>query len=120
MLDVVAWATRGGAQASAGACWWGAGVACALGVAGSGQARAGRAPLGGHLLSPFLSADPAFFVACWCRAATPSSCVGGWRGALRNFGETIDDAAGEAFDKSAKLMGLGYPAGPPCRAWRAG
>jgi len=28
------------------------------------------------------------------------------------LGETIDDAAGEAFDKSAKLMGLGYPGGP--------
>jgi N6-L-threonylcarbamoyladenine synthase len=28
------------------------------------------------------------------------------------LGETIDDAAGEAFDKSAKLMGLPYPGGP--------
>jgi N6-L-threonylcarbamoyladenine synthase len=28
------------------------------------------------------------------------------------LGETIDDAAGEAFDKSAKLLGLGYPGGP--------
>ena len=28
------------------------------------------------------------------------------------LGETLDDAAGEAFDKSAKLMGLGYPGGP--------
>ncbi len=35
----------------------------------------------------------------------------GW-GATRFLGETIDDAAGEAFDKSAKLMGLGYPGGP--------
>ncbi len=28
------------------------------------------------------------------------------------LGETLDDAAGEAFDKSAKLLGLGYPGGP--------
>ncbi len=34
------------------------------------------------------------------------------RGEYELLGETIDDAAGEAFDKSAKLMGLGYPGGP--------
>jgi N6-L-threonylcarbamoyladenine synthase len=28
------------------------------------------------------------------------------------LGETLDDAAGEAFDKTAKLLGLGYPGGP--------
>jgi N6-L-threonylcarbamoyladenine synthase len=33
-------------------------------------------------------------------------------GQYRMLGETIDDAAGEAFDKSAKLLGLGYPGGP--------
>jgi N6-L-threonylcarbamoyladenine synthase len=33
-------------------------------------------------------------------------------GSYELLGETIDDAAGEAFDKSAKLMGLGYPGGP--------
>jgi len=33
-------------------------------------------------------------------------------GAYEMLGETIDDAAGEAFDKSAKLLGLGYPGGP--------
>jgi N6-L-threonylcarbamoyladenine synthase len=33
-------------------------------------------------------------------------------GSYRMLGETIDDAAGEAFDKSAKLLGLGYPGGP--------
>jgi N6-L-threonylcarbamoyladenine synthase len=33
-------------------------------------------------------------------------------GRYEMLGETIDDAAGEAFDKSAKLMGLGYPGGP--------
>lgn len=34
----------------------------------------------------------------------------GWR--YRNVGKTVDDAAGEAFDKVAKLLGLGYPGGP--------
>ena len=33
-----------------------------------------------------------------------------WR--FRNVGRTVDDAAGEAFDKVAKLLGLGYPGGP--------
>ena len=33
-----------------------------------------------------------------------------WR--YRNVGRTVDDAAGEAFDKVAKLLGLGYPGGP--------
>jgi len=33
------------------------------------------------------------------------------------LGETIDDAAGEAFDKSAKLLGLAYRAARRCRAW---
>ena len=32
------------------------------------------------------------------------------------LGETVDDAAGEAFDKSAKLLGLGYPGGPALAA----
>jgi N6-L-threonylcarbamoyladenine synthase len=35
---------------------------------------------------------------------------GAWR--YRNIGKTVDDAAGEAFDKVAKLLGLGYPGGP--------
>ncbi|HUB17180.1 MAG TPA: tRNA (adenosine(37)-N6)-threonylcarbamoyltransferase complex transferase subunit TsaD [Acidobacteriaceae bacterium] len=39
--------------------------------------------------------------------ATPS---GAWM--YRNVGRTVDDAAGEAFDKVAKLLGLGYPGGP--------
>ena len=33
-----------------------------------------------------------------------------WR--YKNVGRTVDDAAGEAFDKVAKLLGLGYPGGP--------
>ena len=34
------------------------------------------------------------------------------------LGESIDDAAGEAFDKTAKLLGLDYPADRYCRKWR--
>jgi N6-L-threonylcarbamoyladenine synthase len=36
--------------------------------------------------------------------------LGAWR--YKNIGKTVDDAAGEAFDKVAKLLGLGYPGGP--------
>ena len=39
-----------------------------------------------------------------------ASTAGVWR--YRNVGRTVDDAAGEAFDKVAKLLGLGYPGGP--------
>ena len=38
------------------------------------------------------------------------AAAGLWR--YRNVGRTVDDAAGEAFDKVAKLLGLGYPGGP--------
>src|SRR5690606_28488163 len=70
--------------------------------------------LEGHLLSPLLaSPQPAFpFVALLVSGGhTPIMRVGGV-GDYRLLGETLDDAAGEAFDKTAKLMGLGYPGGP--------
>ena len=41
---------------------------------------------------------------CWVDLASP--------GVYRVIGQTLDDAAGEAFDKAAKLLGLGYPGGP--------
>ena len=41
-------------------------------------------------------------------------------GCYRLLGETLDDAAGEATDKTAKLMGLPYPGGPQLAAWRTG
>jgi N6-L-threonylcarbamoyladenine synthase len=40
-------------------------------------------------------------------------------GDYRRLGTTIDDAAGEAFDKVAKMVGLGYPGGPQVQAWAA-
>jgi tRNA A37 threonylcarbamoyltransferase TsaD len=50
--------------------------------------------------------------ACWRPAAT--RCSRGWRsrGRTRCSGRTLDDAAGEAFDKGARLLGLPYPGGP--------
>lgn len=68
----------------------------------------------GHLLSPLLSRPaPEFpFVALLVSGGhTQLLHVGGW-GNYRLLGETLDDAAGEAFDKTAQLLGLGYPGGP--------
>ncbi|HWH82634.1 MAG TPA: tRNA (adenosine(37)-N6)-threonylcarbamoyltransferase complex transferase subunit TsaD, partial [Burkholderiaceae bacterium] len=70
--------------------------------------------LEGHLLSPFLSADPPSFpfVALLVSGGHTQLLEVTDVGAYLLLGETIDDAAGEAFDKSAKLLGLGYPGGP--------
>jgi len=70
--------------------------------------------LEGHLLSPFLSADPPEFpfVALLVSGGHTQLMRVDGVGRYELLGETIDDAAGEAFDKSAKLMGLPYPGGP--------
>src|SRR5690606_5480062 len=70
--------------------------------------------LEGHLLSPLLADDPpAFpFVALLCSGGHTQLMHVEGVGRYRLLGDTLDDAAGEAFDKSAKLMGLGYPGGP--------
>jgi N6-L-threonylcarbamoyladenine synthase len=109
-VDVVAY-TRG--PGLAGALLVGAGVACALGAA-LGKPVLGVHHLEGHLLSPFLSADPPQFpfVALLVSGGHTQLMRVGGVGRYELLGETIDDAAGEAFDKSAKLMGLGYPGGP--------
>ena len=109
-VDVVAY-TRG--PGLAGALLVGAGVACALGAA-LGKPVLGVHHLEGHLLSPFLSADaPAFpFVALLVSGGHTQLMRVDGVGSYELLGESIDDAAGEAFDKSAKLMGLGYPGGP--------
>ncbi len=70
--------------------------------------------LEGHLLSPRL-ADPAPefpFVALLVSGGHTQLMRVEGVGQYEMLGETLDDAAGEAFDKSAKLMGLGYPGGP--------
>jgi len=74
--------------------------------------------LEGHLLSPLLSADaPAFpFVALLVSGGHTQLMRVSAVGAYEMLGETQDDAAGEAFDKTAKLLGLPYPGGPALAA----
>ena len=109
-IDVIAY-TRG--PGLAGALLVGAGIACALAMA-QGKPVLGVHHLEGHLLSPFLSSDPpAFpFVALLVSGGHTQLMRVDDVGRYELLGETIDDAAGEAFDKSAKLLGLGYPGGP--------
>ncbi|MDP9099336.1 MAG: tRNA (adenosine(37)-N6)-threonylcarbamoyltransferase complex transferase subunit TsaD [Verrucomicrobiota bacterium] len=97
------------------------GASMAKGLAlGTGRPYLAINHLEGHLLSPFL----------WTRSAIPATTeikpnvsliVSGGHtllvevrgvGDYRILGRTVDDAAGEAFDKVAKLLGLGYPGGP--------
>lgn len=70
--------------------------------------------LEGHLLSPLLAADPpAFpFVALLVSGGHTQLMRVRGVGDYALLGESVDDAAGEAFDKTAKLLGLGYPGGP--------
>ena len=109
-VDVVAF-TRG--PGLAGALLVGAGVACAM-AAALGKPAMGVHHLEGHLLSPFLSADPPEFpfVALLVSGGHTQLMQVDGVGSYELLGESIDDAAGEAFDKSAKLMGLPYPGGP--------
>ena len=109
-VDVVAY-TRG--PGLAGALLVGAGTAVAL-AAALGKPALGTHHLEGHLLSPFLAAEaPAFpFVALLVSGGHTQLMQVDGVGRYALLGETIDDAAGEAFDKSAKLLGLGYPGGP--------
>lgn len=113
-IDLVAY-TRG--PGLAGALLVGAGVAVALAEA-LHKPTLGVHHLEGHLLSPFLSADPpAFpFVALLVSGGHTQLMRVDGVGRYMLLGETIDDAAGEAFDKSAKLLGLGYPGGPALSA----
>jgi N6-L-threonylcarbamoyladenine synthase len=70
--------------------------------------------LEGHLLSPMLGREPpAFpFIALLVSGGHTQLMQVEGVGRYRMLGETQDDAAGEAFDKTAKLLGLGYPGGP--------
>ncbi len=109
-IDAVAY-TRG--PGLAGALLVGAGVACSL-AAALARPVSGIHHLEGHLLSPFLSGDPPRFpfVALLVSGGHTQLMRVDDVGRYALLGETIDDAAGEAFDKSAKLLGLGYPGGP--------
>ena len=66
-----------------------------------------------HILAHFIDSNPQFPFLCLTVSGGHTQIV-----LVKNFlemeviGETLDDAAGEAFDKSAKLLGLPYPGGP--------
>ncbi|MES9946860.1 MAG: tRNA (adenosine(37)-N6)-threonylcarbamoyltransferase complex transferase subunit TsaD [Candidatus Thiodiazotropha sp.] len=68
----------------------------------------------GHLLAPMLEPDPpAFpFIAMLVSGGHTQLVEVEGIGRYRLLGDTLDDAAGEAFDKTAKLLGLPYPGGP--------
>jgi N6-L-threonylcarbamoyladenine synthase len=77
--------------------------------------------LEGHLLSPLLDTSAEglefpFLALLVSGGHTQIMRVGGI-GDYELLGETIDDAAGEAFDKSAQLLGFGYPGGPAIGKW---
>jgi len=100
-------------------------------LVGAGVARAMAWALGipavavhhmeGHLLAPLMEDDPAGrpqppFVALLVSGGHTQLIAVDAIGSYRLLGETLDDAAGEAFDKTAKLMGLPYPGGPQLAA----
>lgn len=68
----------------------------------------------GHLLAPLLEPDPPSFpfVALLVSGGHTMLIKVEKPGSYELLGQTVDDAAGEAFDKSAKLLGLPYPGGP--------
>jgi N6-L-threonylcarbamoyladenine synthase len=68
----------------------------------------------GHLLSPLLEPEPPAFPFCALLVSGGHTMLVAVRcmGAYHVLGESLDDAVGEAFDKTAKLLGLGYPGGP--------
>jgi N6-L-threonylcarbamoyladenine synthase len=89
------------------------GLALSLGVPAVGVHH-----LEGHLLSPLLSAKrPEFpFVALLASGGHTQLMRVDAVGRYALLGDTQDDAAGEAFDKTAQLLGLGYPGGPALSA----
>ena len=111
----------------AGALWVGTSFAYGLGLA-IGKPVHPVHHLEGHLLSPLLhlvgetdqassehapQLTPSFpFVALLVSGGHSQFLEVTGIGEYKLLGETIDDAAGEAFDKSAQLLGLGYPGGP--------
>ena len=109
-LDAVAY-TQG--PGLAGALLVGASIAHGLAYA-LGIPAIGLHHLEGHLLSPLLSQPaPEFpFVALLVSGGHTQLMRVAGIGEYELLGESVDDAAGEAFDKTAKVLGLGYPGGP--------
>lgn len=100
-----------------GALLVGAAVAAGLGMAWDKPVIAVH-HMEGHLLSPMLEDDaPAFpFVALLVSGGHTMLVEVAGVGRYRILGTSVDDAVGEAFDKTAKLLGLGYPGGPALAA----
>ena len=96
-----------------GALLVGTSVAAGLGAA-LGKPVLGIHHLEGHLLSPLLTTPrPNFpFVALLVSGGHTQLMAVKAVGQYQLLGETVDDAAGEAFDKTASLLGLSYPGGP--------
>ncbi len=109
-LDAVAYTAGPGL---AGALLVGASVAEALALALDVPA-VGVHHLEGHLLSPLLGDPPPTFpfVALLVSGGHSQFMAVRDVGQYALLGETVDDAAGEAFDKTAQLLGLSYPGGP--------
>jgi len=109
-IDAIAY-TQG--PGLAGALLVGSSVACSLALA-LDKPVLGVHHLEGHLLSPLLASErPEFpFLALLVSGGHTQLMRVDGVGRYTLLGETLDDAAGEAFDKSAKLLGLGYPGGP--------
>ncbi len=109
-LDAVAYTAGPGL---AGALLVGASIA--QGLAWSlGIPAVGIHHLEGHLLAPLMERPaPAFpFIALLVSGGHTQLMRVGGVGLYELMGETLDDAAGEAFDKTAQLLGIGYPGGP--------
>jgi N6-L-threonylcarbamoyladenine synthase len=109
-LDAIAY-TQG--PGLAGALLVGSSYGCAL-AASLNIPAIGVHHLEGHLLSPLLAEPrPDFpFIALLVSGGHTQLMRVDAVGRYQLLGETVDDAAGEAFDKTAQLLGLGYPGGP--------
>lgn len=75
----------------------------------------------GHLLSPLLEENPPAFpyLALLVSGGHTLLVAVDGLGRYRQLGRSVDDAVGEAFDKTAKMLGLGYPGGPAVAALAA-
>lgn len=112
-------ATRGPGLASA--LMTGHGFARAAAIA-AGRPFLGTNHLEGHLVSPFLdpAAPPMGDLGQWLALVVSGGhtllAIGRSDGTHEVIGSTLDDAAGEAFDKGAKMLGFGYPGGAALEA----
>ncbi|BDW98328.1 tRNA (adenosine(37)-N6)-threonylcarbamoyltransferase complex transferase subunit TsaD [Maricaulis maris] len=80
---------------------------------GSGKPLIAVNHLEGHALSPRISAPLAFpYLLLLVSGGHTQLLIAEEVGVYHRLGSTLDDAAGEAFDKTAKVMGLGFPGGP--------